>query len=206
MKISNTPHPVLLLISAPSGAGKTTLCRQLLSKTPDLKYSVSSTTREPRTGEVDGVDYNFLSREQFEKGIERGDFLEHAEVHGNAYGTRIDTILKFFAQGYSILLDVDVQGAEWIRKNLKKPGIEPVMRQSFVDVFISPPSLECLRDRLEGRGQDAPEVIERRLKNAEEEMQQAWCYTYQVVNEDLDKALEELRCIYRASSLKTLRV
>lgn len=204
MKIFTVPHPVLLLISAPSGAGKTTLCHQLLTEFPRLKYSVSSTTRQPREGEEDGVDYDFLSREAFEIQVVQGAFLEHAEVHGNAYGTRTDTIRRFFNQGYSVLMDVDVQGAEWIRRNLKKPGIDPLMQQSFVDVFISPPSLMSLRERLEGRNKDAPEVIEQRLKNAADEMTEAWRYQYQVVNDDLETALGELRSIYQASMLKTV--
>lgn len=204
MKIVKSPHPVLLIISAPSGAGKTTLCHQLLAQSKYLKYSVSSTTRPPREGEVNGVDYDFICRDEFEQRVAKDEFLEHAEVHGNFYGTRIKTILDFFAKGYSILLDVDVQGAEWIRKNLKKPGIDPVMQQSFVDVFISPPSLDSLRERLEGRAKDDPAVIEHRLKNAEAEMSEAWCYQYQVINDDLDTALLELRSIFKASAHRTI--
>jgi guanylate kinase len=204
MNILPVPHPVLFLISAPSGAGKTTLCHQLLTEFPEIKYSVSSTTRAPREGEEDGVDYDFLSRAAFDEQVLQGAFLEHAEVHGNAYGTRIDTIQRFFGEGYSVLMDVDVQGAAWIRKNLKKPGIDPVMQQAFVDVFLSPPSLESLRERLEGRGKDSREVIEHRLKNAADEMAEAWHYQYQVVNDDLETALYELRAIYKASRLKTV--
>lgn len=204
MKIYPVPHPVLLLVSAPSGAGKTTLCHQLLTEFPRIKYSVSSTTRPPREGEVDGVDYDFLSREAFDAEVARGAFLEHAEVHGNAYGTRTDTIQRFFHEGYSVLMDVDVQGAAWIRRNLNKPEIDPLMRQSFVDVFISPPSTASLKQRLERRGKDSRAVIERRLKNAEAEMAEAGCYQFQLINDDLETALDQLRAIYLSAMLRTV--
>ena len=204
MNIVEIPHPVLFLISAPSGAGKTTLCQRLLKECPTLKYSVSSTTRAPRTGEVDGVDYDFLSREDYDRHVAAGKFLECAEVHGNGYGTRLETVHRFFNEGYSVLLDVDVQGAEHIRRNLQQPGMDPLMRKSFVDLFLSPPSLESLRDRLEGRGQDSAEVIEQRLKNAATEIAEASRYQYQVVNDNLEKAYRELRSVYIASTLRTL--
>lgn len=204
MKIIPTPHPVLLLISAPSGAGKTTLCQRLLQECPNLRYSVSSTTRLPREGEVDGEDYDFLRREEFDRQVEAGEFLEYAEVHGNGYGTRLKTLQNFFRQGYSVLMDVDVQGAAHIRRNLNREGIDPVMRQSFVDVFVSPPSLQSLRERLEGRAKDSQDVIENRLRNAAAEMEQADLYQFQVVNGNLETAFDQLKAVYRASTLKTV--
>src|SRR5690606_10216633 len=146
-----------------------------------LKYSVSSTTRAPREGEVDGVDYDFLSRNEFNQRVAEGEFLEYAEVHGNGYGTRLDSLQRLFQEGYSVLMDVDVQGAAHIRRNLRKTKIDPVMRDSFVDVFISPPSLQSLRERLEGRAKDASEVIEQRLQNAAREITEAGLYAFQVV-------------------------
>lgn len=204
MKILEIPHPVLFLISAPSGAGKTTLCHRLLEEIPSLKYSVSSTTRAPREGEVDGVDYDFLSREEFEQRVAAGEFLEYAEVHGNGYGTRLETLRNFFGQGYSVLMDVDVQGAAHIRRNLQRDRIDPVMRHSFVDVFVSPPTLQSLRERLEGRGKDASEVIEQRLQNAAKEMADAPYYQYQIINDSLDAAYAQLRAVYTAATLKTI--
>ncbi|MGA0333736.1 MAG: guanylate kinase [Kiritimatiellia bacterium] len=204
MNILEIPHPVLFLISAPSGAGKTTLCHRLLREVPQLKYSVSSTTRAPREGEVNGVDYDFLSREEFDARVEAGEFLEYAEVHGNGYGTRLETIRKYFHQGHSVLLDVDVQGAAHIRRNLRGDGMDPLMRESFVDVFLSPPTLESLRERLEGRGKDTVEVIEKRLRNASEEMKEAPRYQFQVVNDDLEQAYQDLKAVYVAATLRTV--
>ncbi|MDF3128949.1 guanylate kinase [Kiritimatiellaeota bacterium B1221] len=206
MNILSTPHPVIFLISAPSGAGKTTLCHRLLGECPKLKYSVSSTTRLPREGEIDGVDYDFLSRADFDQRVADGSFLEYAEVHGNGYGTCLETLEKLFKAGYSVLMDVDVQGAAHIRRNLQKESIDPAMRNSFVDVFISPPSLQSLRERLEGRGKDAADVIEERLKNASVEMSQAGLYEFQIVNDNLDTAYDELLAVYKASTLKTICV
>ncbi len=204
MNIVSTPHPVIFLISAPSGAGKTTLCHRLLGECPKLKYSVSSTTRPPREGEINGVDYDFLSREEFDQRVADGRFLEYAEVHGNGYGTCLETLQRFFTSGYSVLMDVDVQGAAHIRRNLQKESIDPAMRKSFVDVFISPPSLQSLRERLEGRAKDAAEVIEERLKNAADEMSQAGLYEFQIINDNLDMAYDELLAVYKASTLKTI--
>ena len=206
MNIVSTPHPVLFLISAPSGAGKTTLCHRLLGECPKLKYSVSSTTRPPREGEIAGVDYDFLSREEFDQSVAEGNFLEYAEVHGNGYGTRLETLNRFFKAGYSVLMDVDVQGAAHIRRNLKNDKINSVMRDSFVDVFISPPSLLTLRERLEGRAKDAAEVIEKRLKNAADEMSQADLYEFQIINDSLDAAYDHLLAVYKASTLKTILI
>lgn len=186
---------ILFVVSAPSGAGKTTLCRRLLDEMSDLAYSVSSTTRPPRKGEMDGVDYEFLPRERFDRLVAEDAFLEYAEVHGNGYGTRRDRVFDILHGGRSVLLDVDVQGARQIRQRLKTEqpsGDFP----GYVDVFVTPPSLRELRLRLEGRGQDSEEVIARRLRNAARELEEADLYKYQVINDHLDQAYRELREIY----------
>lgn len=194
------PRPVLLLVSAPSGAGKTTLCKRLLADTPTMRYSVSCTTRAPREGEVDGVDYVFLTREAFETEIAAGAFLEYAEVYGNYYGTRISSVADALRAGRSILLDVDVQGAELIRAALRRDDMDALLRDSYCDVFIHPPSHEILRARLEGRGKDSPEVIERRLRHAREETAHAHKYQYQLINSDLEKAFGVLHSVFIAAS------
>jgi len=201
MLVSSYPHAVLFLVSAPSGTGKTTLCHRLLADEPLLRFSVSSTTRQPRKGEVDGQDYNFISRDEFRGRVEKGVFLEHAEVHGNLYGTEAAVVEDFIRQGYSVMLDVDVQGAQLIREALSgRPHLQPL----FHDVFLRPPSLESLRVRLEQRGKDTPEVIEERLHNAEKEMREAHLYRYQLVNDNLDHASKLLKSIYRACTCSTL--
>ncbi|MCC5848075.1 MAG: guanylate kinase [Verrucomicrobia bacterium] len=207
MNPTTYPRPVLLLVSAPSGAGKTTLCQQLLAaESANLRYSVSCTTRPPRKGETDGEDYFFLSRTQFEQEIAAGAFLEYAEVYGNYYGTRISFLHETLNQGGSVLMDVDVQGADIIRKALLASDGDPVLRRALVDVFIHPPSLQALRQRLESRGKDDPQVIERRMRNAEIEMVAADQYQYQFVNGDLTTAFETFRAIYTASRHRTASV
>ncbi len=198
-----TPHPVLFLVSAPSGAGKTTLCKQLLATHPELRYSVSCTTRPPREGEVDGVDYFFMTREAFEAKIMTDDFLEHAEVYGNYYGTEISFVTRVLAGGNSVLLDVDVQGAEKIRTALQRPGLAPRLCQAFCDVFVLPPSLQALKQRLIQRGKDSEDVIERRLEQAGAEILQADRYQYQFQNADLNEAVLTFQSIYRAASYRT---
>ncbi len=206
MNIEPIPHPILLLVSAPSGTGKTTLCHRLMQAEPGLRYSVSSTTRAPREGETDGVDYTFLSREEFLRRAGEGKFLEYAEVHGNFYGTEIGMVERNFFAGHSVLLDVDVQGARLIREALSRESMNPKLRTYFHDVFISPPSLNALRDRLEKRGKDSQAVIEKRLRNAEAEMLDAAHYEYQIINDDLDSAFAQLTAIHTANTLRTVRL
>jgi len=177
--------PLLIVISAPSGAGKTTICDLLLRSYPEISYSVSCTTREPRLNEVDGEDYHFLSQERFRQLIQEDKFLEYAEVHGNYYGTLKQPVYDVLKEGHSMLLDIDVKGAEQVRRSVSKLPQSDLMRQGYMDVFINPPSIDELRSRLEKRGTDDPEVIERRLENAAEEMERAGEYMYQVVNDDL---------------------
>ncbi|MGD8960209.1 MAG: guanylate kinase [Desulfobacteraceae bacterium] len=180
----------LFILSAPSGAGKTTLCQALRERFPDLKYSVSSTTRPPRQGERDGVDYFFVTREDFYNRLEKGGWAEWAEVYGNFYGTSAAFLDRALAAGEDVLLDIDVQGTRQILR----------MYPDCVTVFIMPPSLEVLRERLEKRGTDSPEVIAKRLVSAREEMAQKSLYRYVVVNDHLPDTLAELTRLVAAEA------
>ena len=172
----------MLVVSGPSGSGKSTLCKRLLED-PRVHFSISATTRKPRPGEVDGRDYHFVSPERFRGLIREGAFIEHAEVHGNMYGTPRAAMEEALARGEVYLLEIDVQGALQL-KALGEPGLY---------VFVAPPDMESLRRRLVGRGTDAPEVVERRLKKAEDEMREQVKYDHVVVNDDLERALAEIR-------------
>ncbi len=185
-------HPLLIVVSAPSGAGKSTLCDRVLADDSNIIYSVSCTTRAPRGSELDGVDYNFLSPADFASRVEAGDFLEYATVHGNSYGTLKETVRSAMAVGKSVMMDIDVQGACQVREALKELPDDDAMVVGFVDLFIEPPSMEELRERLEGRGEDEQDVIEKRLQNAAEEMSCADAYKYTVVNDNLDEACDEI--------------
>ncbi len=177
--------PLFIVISAPSGCGKSTLVDMLLQEYHDLVYSISCTTREPRGDEEDGIDYHFLSRNRFEELIAEGAFMEHAEVHGNYYGTLRAPIEEVLAEGNSAILDIDVQGAAKVREYVKAlPNTSP-LKIGYVDIFISPPSMEELRNRLEKRGTDSRETIERRLANAEGEIARAGEYMFRETNDDL---------------------
>jgi len=185
----------LFIVSAPSGAGKTSLIAGLLERHSELALSVSDTTRPPRRDEADGHPYHFLDHDGFRRGIERGDYLEHAEVFGNYYGTRREQVESLWTAGRNVLLEIDVQGADQIRQALS----------NTCAIFILPPSMEALEARLTGRGLDEPEVIERRLKQARTEMQ-AWTrFDYLVVNDDFDQASRELSAIVTAWPLRTPR-
>lgn len=168
------------MVSAPSGAGKTTLCRAAREKLPHLVYSVSSTTRRPRKGEVDGQDYFFVSEAQFRAGIERGLWAEWARVHDNYYGTSAQFLDDHLQAGRDVLLDIDVQGARQILQRYPEADT----------IFIAAPSMAVLRQRLNARGLDSPEVIELRMKNARAEMDCRDLYRHVVVNDDLDAAIE----------------
>ncbi len=184
--------PLLIVISAPSGAGKSTLCRRLLDRYPDMVYSVSCTTRAPRGGETEGVSYFFMTSEAFGQQVADGKLLEHAQVHGNGYGTLKKTVREALMQGRSLLLDIDVQGARQVRAALAALPVDDVMAIGFVDVFVHPPSLETLRARLYGRGEDPSDVVEARLCNAAREIEDAGAYRYQIVNDDLEQAVNAL--------------
>jgi guanylate kinase len=181
----------LYVISAPSGAGKTSLVAEMLRQDARLGVSISHTTRPMREGEQDGVNYHFVDRSEFEAMIARGDFLEHADVFGNYYGTSQVWVRETLAKGQDVILEIDWQGAEQVRRLIPE----------CVGIFIVPPSEQILRERLVGRGTDAPEVIERRLAEAEEECRHAIEFDYLVVNDDFEQALSELLCIVRTQRL-----
>ena len=184
--------PLFIVLSAPSGCGKSTLIDMLLQEYSDFCYSISCTTRDPRGEEEDGLDYHFKTKERFEELIKEDAFIEYAKVHDNYYGTLKAPIQEVLAEGNSMILDIDVQGAAKVREYVRNlPNTDP-MKIGYVDIFIDPPSMEELRRRLEGRGTDAPEVIEKRLANAEGEMSRAAEYMYQVTNDDLAIAYKRL--------------
>ena len=198
-------RPLLLVISAPSGGGKTTLCERLIAEFDHMTYSVSCTTRTPREGEVDGTDYFFINEEEFDRREKAGDFLEHARVHGHRYGTLKHVIQDGLQAGRDILMDIDVQGAQQIRAQLQTCAPSDPMRRGFVDLFIAPPSIEVLRKRLQGRGKDAAAVIERRLQMAEKEMAHWPEYQYLIINDRLDASYDSLRAIVLAEHRRILR-
>ncbi|MEJ2508125.1 MAG: guanylate kinase [Gammaproteobacteria bacterium] len=182
----------LYIVSAPSGAGKTSLVKALVESTEDVRVSVSHTTRAPRPGEQDGVHYHFVDRETFQAMAAEGGFLEHAEVFGNFYGTSRAGVEALMEQGVDVILEIDWQGAAQIRR---------VMPEA-VSVFILPPSRAELQSRLRGRGQDSEEVIARRLGEAQAEMAHHGEFDYLVVNDDFDQALAELRAVFIARRLR----
>jgi guanylate kinase len=197
-------RPLLIVISAPSGAGKTTLCDCLLRDRRDIVYSVSCTTRPPRGDEIDGQDYLFVSADEFEARVRRREFLEHATVHGHRYGTLRKTVMDALAEGKSVLMDIDVLGARQVRARAAEAGAGDPLHGSLVDIFIEPPSLAVLRSRLEGRAEDSPGVIEERLRNAAAEMADRDEFTYRVVNDDVERAYAELsRILARAAESET---
>ena len=181
----------LFVISAPSGAGKTSLVHALLGINPHIDLSVSYTTRDPRPGEQDGKDYHFVSRETFLEMAKRGEFLESAEVYGNLYGTSQSWIEGELASGRDILLEIDWQGAAQVRK----------LMPHAISIFILPPSLTALETRLKGRGQDSTEVIARRLHAAQEDISHVAEFDYVIINDKLDEALRQLESVVVAAGL-----
>ena len=182
----------LFVISAPSGAGKTSLVAEMLHADQKLGVSVSHTTRPMREGEKDGINYHFVSRDEFEAMIGRGDFLEHADVFGNYYGTSQVWVREMLARGRDVILEIDWQGAAQVRRLIPE----------CVSVFIVPPSSDILRDRLVGRGTDTPDVVARRLSEAREECGHAAEFDYLVVNDDFHEALADLLAIVRSQRLR----
>ncbi len=184
--------PLFIVMSAPSGCGKSTLIDMLLQEYSDIVYSISCTTRDIRGEEEDGLDYHFLAKERFEELIGENAFIEYANVHGNYYGTLKAPIQEVLAEGNSMILDIDVQGAAKVREFVRSlPNTDP-MKIGYVDIFIMPPSMEELRARLEGRGTDSQAVIEKRLANAGGEIERAGEYMYKVTNDDLAIAYKRL--------------
>ena len=184
--------PLFIVLSAPSGCGKSTLIDMLLQEYHDICYSISCTTRAPRGEEEDGLDYHFKTKARFEELIAENAFIEYAKVHDNYYGTLKAPIEEVLAEGNSMILDIDVQGAAKVRDYVRAlPNTDP-MKIGYVDIFVSPPSMEELRRRLEGRGTDTPAAIEKRLANAEGEMARAGEYMYRITNDDLAMAYKRL--------------
>jgi guanylate kinase len=192
---AKSQRALLIVVSAPSGTGKTTLCDRLRADFPAMKYSVSCTTRAPRGAEVDGEDYHFLTEEEFQRRVDAGLFLEHARVHGCRYGTLKSNVEGVLQGGSHVLMDIDVQGARQIRQQAQRAPEGDRVRRGFVDFFIRPPSLEALRLRLERRGEDSAETIESRLQAAGREMASQDEFRYVVVNDDLDRAYAEFKTL-----------
>ncbi|MFQ5353364.1 MAG: guanylate kinase [Thermodesulfobacteriota bacterium] len=185
-----------IIISGPSGAGKTTLYRMAIQTIPAVRHSVSYTTRPPRPGDVDGSDYNFVSGARFEEMARGGEFFEYAHIHGNRYGTARRDLETLLREGSHVILEIDVQGAASLRKAL----------DGAVYIFIAPPSLEACRKRLFARGQDSTEAIERRIRAAVEEVRQAPLYDYVILNEDIEESFQRLRAIITAEEIRTTRM
>ena len=188
------------MLSAPSGAGKTTLVERI-RRTPNLFYSVSCTTRAPRAGEIDGQDYQFLSDADFRKRVEKGDFLEHAHVHGDHYGTLREPVVTNLKSGKDVLIDIDTQGAAVIRN-----CGDPVIRDALADVFIMPPDLEELRKRLLKRGTETAEQIDSRLATAAREMEHWRDYRYTIISGSVEEDLQRFRQIMEAESYLSRRL
>jgi len=191
---------ILFLISAPSGGGKSTLLK-LLSENPDFTYSVSCTTRAPRPGEEDGRDYHFLSVAEFERRIAAGEFIEHAQVHGNFYGTLRRPILDSMDSGLDVMMDVDIQGAARIRADA-----DARLQAALVDIFLMPPSLAEVRRRLLKRGTETPGQLEVRLRNAETEMAQWKNYRYTILSGTPMQDFENFRAIMQAERMRSSRM
>lgn len=192
---SSPSEGVLYIVSAPSGAGKTSLVKALLKTDPAIRLSVSYTTRAPRPGETDGRDYHFVDRQHFEVMLAEGEFLEHAEVYGNFYGTSKGSIARDLNAGRDILLEIDWQGAAQVKQHFPQSA----------SIFILPPSFNALRTRLAGRGQDSDEVIEHRLAAAAHDVAHADAFDYIIVNDDFDHALLDLVAITRSIRLEAAR-
>ncbi len=182
-----TPKGTIFVLSAPSGAGKSTVSRLVRRRLPHLAYSVSLTTRSPRPGETPGVDYHFVSREDFLERVKAGEMAEYAEIYGNLYGTSAQVLADTLERGEDLLLEIDVEGAAQLRRRFPQG----------VFIFLEPPSLQELERRLRSRGTEREEVIQRRLARAREELAQARLYDYRVVNDDLEQAVEQVLAIIR---------
>lgn len=190
----NEKKGAILILSGPSGCGKSTLLKEVYKDISDYYFSISTTTREPRTGEENGVDYLFTSKEEFEKDIENYDFLEYAKVHDNYYGTSLKPIKEALEQGKLVIFDIDVQGHEIVRNKLDS---------IVTSVFITTPSLTLLEERLNARNTDSIEIIEKRINNAKIEVGFFQDYDYLIINDDLEIAAKELVCIANIARIKT---
>ena len=185
-----TVSPLLVLLSAPSGGGKTTLCQQLLAARKDMTRAITCTTRAPRPGEKDGVDYYFLDAESFLKRVQAGNFLEHATVYGNSYGTLKSEVLNKLRQGKDVLLNVDVQGAAAIRARAEE---DPELKRALISVFLTPPSLAMLEARLKKRGTDSAATIQKRLGVARQEISQWKNFEYLIISDSIQEDLRRMQ-------------
>ena len=192
--MSPSQKPLVFIISAPSGSGKSTLTNDLLKLVPNLEFSISYTTRNPRGSEQRGKQYFFISRDEFEKMIQAGEFLEHASVHGNCYGTSRQFLRDAGRAGHDLLLDIDVQGAAQIKRNLT----------DAISIFVLPPDRKTLEWRLRNRGEDSEDVIERRLVAAKREIEEYDKYDYVIINDKLEESCEKLRAIVLSERLHRL--
>ena len=190
----NEKKGAILILSGPSGCGKSTLLKEVYKDISDYYFSISTTTREPRTGEENGVDYLFTSKEEFEKDIQNDDFLEYAKVHDNYYGTSLKPIKEALEQGKLVIFDIDVQGHEIVRNKLDS---------IVTSVFITTPSLTLLEERLNARNTDSSDIIEKRIKNAKGEVEFFQDYDYLIINDNLEVAAKELVCIANITRIKT---
>ncbi len=195
--------PLLVLISAPSGGGKTTLCQQLLAARPDMTRAVTCTTREPRPGEQDGLDYHFLDAGSFLKRVQAGNFIEHATVHGNSYGVLKSELLSKLRQGRDVLLNVDVQGAATIRQRAEE---DPELGTALVSVFLTPPSAAILEQRLRRRGTEAPAVIQKRLSVARQEVAQWKNFDYLLISTSIEEDVRRILAIVEAEKMRATRM
>jgi guanylate kinase len=194
--MSSEPRGLLFVVSSPSGAGKTTLCNRLRAEFPRLEFSVSYTTRTPRAGEKNGVDYHFVDQPTFQEMISRDDFAEYAMVHGHMYGTSARLVGEALQQGRDLLFDVDYQGGGKLKQSFPN---------DVVLVFILPPSIRALEERLRRRATDADDVIERRLRVARQELRHYDEYDFLVMNDDIDRAYDALRAVYLSAQHRTQR-
>src|SRR5678815_4355221 len=186
------PNPLLIVLSAPSGTGKTTLCEQLLLTRPNLTRAITCTTREPRAGEEDGVDYYFLDAGTFLKRVQAGNFLEHATVYGNSYGTLKSEVVGKLRQGKDVILAVDVQGAATIREESKE---DHELGRALLTVFLTPPSMQVLEERLKKRGLDAGPVIQKRLSVARQEIGQWKHFDYLIISSSIAEDLRRMQAV-----------
>jgi len=196
-------NPLLVVISAPSGGGKTTICQQLLAARPDMTRAITCTTREPRKGETDGVDYYFLDATSFLKRVQAGNFLEHATVYGHSYGTLKSELLGKLRADRDVLLNVDVQGAATIRDRAAE---DPELKRALVSVFVTPPSAKILEQRLRRRGTDAAAAIQKRLSVARQEVAQWKSFDYLLISASIPEDLRRMMAIIDAEKMRSARM
>jgi guanylate kinase len=202
-KIMATTTPLLVVVSAPSGGGKTTLCQQLLGARTEMTRAITCTTREPRSGERDGVDYYFLDATNFLKRLQAGNFLEHATVYGNSYGTLKSEVLGKLRQGKEVLLNVDVQGAATIRERAQE---DPELKKALVSVFLTPPSLDIVEQRLRRRASDPEAAIQKRLSVARQEISQWKNFDYLLISTSIGEDLRRMLAIIEAEKMRPIRL